>query len=425
MGFKHLLHKHDLTLIEMGEENHDVRCSGCMDIIYGPAYICTTCDMSLENEDDFAMHKSCAELPPQIQRDGYHPHALSFCFTIMIVCDGCGRLRVSIISYTCIDCLFNLCCGCACTIAFSKDESEIAKHEALEGRRIKTTIHHFSHIHQLTRCWFFLPYFTDEDIKPSCVACKKNLHGTVSYICLPCTFLLHESCVNDMPMQVQSPFHPQHILLPRAIRKGSSKICNACMEAVTGISFCCNKCDVIYHVSCAKYQTRAIKHNCHPHYLLQYGKSIISGIYCQSCHRSCSDSSFSGRMCDFDIHLECIPLQPNVKHRHHSHPLVLTIPFVEDDLGEFYCDMCEKKRNTEHHIYYCEECNYIGHIDCAISEVLEVETTEDIFLDPQRMEENSSKAEIAMEDKMLESEGILVHYKKYKNLNLIVHLSMF
>ncbi|XVE62709.1 hypothetical protein DITRI_Ditri06bG0141400 [Diplodiscus trichospermus] len=391
----------------MGEDNHNVWCRGCLEMIYGPAYFCTTCR---DGFDRFAMHKSCAELPPQIQRDVYHPHPLTFCLTSMIVCDGCGRLLSSIIGYTCMDCAFNLCCRCACAIAFLKDESDIAKHEALEGRRIKTTIDHFSHLHQLTRCRFFFPESTEDEIKPNCVACKKNLYGAVSYICLPCGFYVHESCINDMPTQVQSPFHTQHILFPREIRKGSRR-CNACREAVTGISFCCIKCDAIYHILCAKYQTRAIKHNCHPHHLLQLGKSIINRIACDTCGKRCIDSSFSCRMCDFDIHLECIPLPSNVKHRRHLHQLVLLkSPFLEDDSDEYYCDMCEKKRNPEHHVYYCEECNYIGHIACAVSEV---EPTEENFVHPQRIEENSDEAKnIAMEEKRLEWEGILLHNEK-------------
>ncbi|MBA0876887.1 hypothetical protein Goshw_004796, partial [Gossypium schwendimanii] len=48
--------------------------------------------------------------------------------------------------------------------------------------------------------------------------------------------------------------------------------------------------------------------------------------------------------------------------------------------------MCEIERNPEIDVYYCAECNYIAHIDCVLSEVLE--PPEEMFLDPQRMEEN-------------------------------------
>ena len=172
------------------------------------------------------------------------------------------------------------------------------------------------------------------------MACKEYLHDTLIYTCLPCKVFLHESCINEMLRQVQSSFHPQHSLLRRAIRKGSQR-CNACGEKVTGIIFYCYECDVILHVSCAKYQTRAMKHDCHPHHLLQLGKSIINRISSSFYRRDCSDSSFSCKMCNFNIHLTCIPLSSYVKHSRHMHSLVFKNSFVEDDSGEYYCDMCE------------------------------------------------------------------------------------
>ena len=163
-----------------------MKCEGCGDIIYGPAYFCKICDW-------FYMHKSCAELPPQIKRDAFHPHPLRFTADNVFVCDRCAKLRADWISYRCLDCTFNIDFRCA--IGFSNDY-ELAYHEALqEGRRIKTTIHHFSHIHQLTRCKFFSLYARSS----RCMACKQNAKGTLAYTCLPCDFVLHESCINDMP----------------------------------------------------------------------------------------------------------------------------------------------------------------------------------------------------------------------------------
>ncbi|XVF42362.1 hypothetical protein PTKIN_Ptkin01aG0355900 [Pterospermum kingtungense] len=361
MEFKHFLHDHNLSFTQVGKKNDRMRCLGCLDIIYGPAYICNTCD----DEDDFVMHKSCAELPPQIHRDAFHPHPLRFILRDVIVCDGCAKLEAGFINYRCMDCTFNLDFRCALAIS---NDYELADHVYLqEGKRIKTTIHHFSHYHQLTRCKFSL--LRSDQFK--CMACKQELHGTLTYTCLPCQFLLHESCVNDMPSQVlHSPFHPQHILLPRPIRMGSSHRCSVCEDDVEGISFFCNQCDINLHVSCVKYRTRAIKHNCHPHYLLHLGKSIMSGIFCEACKEDCGDSFFSCIKCKFYIHAECIPLPPfSDQDTRHLHPLMLVNPFAEDDSGVYYCDACETERNPENHVYYCEECKYIAHIGCALSEV--------------------------------------------------------
>ncbi|XVF42354.1 hypothetical protein PTKIN_Ptkin01aG0355100 [Pterospermum kingtungense] len=412
MEFKHFLHKHNLSLTEVGKKNDSVRCHGCLDIIYGPAYSCNTCD-----EGKFVMHKSCAELPPQIQINAFHPHPLRFSLYEVIVCDGCAESLADFINYRCMDCTFNLDFRCALAIS---NDYKLADHLSLqEGKRIKITIHHFSHYHQLTRCTLKI----NDVMGPSeaswgsnefkCMACKQELHGTLTYTCLPCRFVCHESCVNDMPSQVlHGPFHPQHILLPRPIRKGSSHRCSVCRGKLEGIGFYCNQCDVMLHVSCAKYRTRAIKHNCHPHYLLHLGKSIMSGIFCEACKEDCGDSFFSCIKCKFYIHAECIPLPPfSDQDTRHLHPLMLVNPFAEDDSGVYYCDACETERNPENHVYYCEECKYIAHIGCALSEV---EATKEMFLD-QQIDENPDKADIAdkiMDSKSLELEGTLVHNKK-------------
>ncbi|MBA0877596.1 hypothetical protein Goshw_028872 [Gossypium schwendimanii] len=74
---------------------------------------------------------------------------------------------------------------------------------------------------------------------------------------------------------------------------------------------------------------------------------------------------------------------------------MLVSPFAEDDSGDYYCDMCETKRNPEIDVYYCAECNYIAHIDCVLFEVLE--PLEEMLLDPQRMEENFENGSLGLE----------------------------
>ncbi|MBA0654196.1 hypothetical protein Goklo_021257 [Gossypium klotzschianum] len=44
------------------------------------------------------------------------------------------------------------------------------------------------------------------------------------------------------------------------------------------------------------------KHSCHPHNLLQLGKSIIKGLSCDAYGReNCNDSLFSCRKCGFGV----------------------------------------------------------------------------------------------------------------------------
>ena len=279
----------------------------------------------------------------------------------MFVCDGCGELCRGL-SYNCSLCLFSLDVKCATL------NGDLAKHEAKKGREIKTTIYHFSHNHQLTRCKINI---LQTEIDESCSACKQDLNG-VAYICIGCECFLHESCLKDMLREVQSPFHPQHPLLFHEIPVGFGfPKCSTCREKFNKIAFVCFQCDVPWHWSCAKHQTRKIKHDCHDHHLLHLGKRIFveESPRCDQCGAECNDTLFCCVECEFYIHLECMPLPYIVKHKRHLHPLTLTNSVVEDDSGEYYCDICETERNPEHDVYYCKKCTYIAHIDCVISEV--------------------------------------------------------
>ncbi|KAK9042034.1 hypothetical protein V6N11_017117 [Hibiscus sabdariffa] len=222
-----------------------------------------------------------------------------------------------------------------CTMSVFNDENEITKCD--EEDQQGTTIHHFCHPHQLTRCMVEITNFEESwcSRKLKCVACKEELQGTL-YICLACKFFIHYSCINEMSRQVQrSQFHPHHILLPRTFLQDRDAnrqvLCYACRERVGGFSFYCNECDVNLHVSCAKYPTRAIKHSCHLHNLLQLGKRIIHDISSNACGQDCNDSCFSYKKCDFNILRQCIPLPYSFTHKCHLHQLVLVSLVVEDD----------------------------------------------------------------------------------------------
>ncbi|XP_022743780.1 uncharacterized protein LOC111294625 [Durio zibethinus] len=307
----------------------------------------------------------------EIQKNAFHPHPLALNDNdpeTIFVCNGCGELCRGL-SYNCNLCLFSLESKCAAL------NDDLAKHKALKGREIQTTIYHFGHNHQLTRCKINR---LQTEFHLSCMACRQDLYGLV-YTCPGCAFFLHESCLKDMLREVESPLHPQHPLLLHPPLSGLDyPHCNFCRERNDCIAYICFGCNFFLHYSCAKYQTRKMKHNCHIHDLLHLGKSIFvkTPPQCATCHTDCNDTLFGCIECEFYIHLECISLPYIVKHMRHLHSLTLTNSVVENNSGEHYCDICETERNPEHDVYYCKECTYIAHIDCVISEV---EPPEKIF----------------------------------------------
>ncbi|XVF42332.1 hypothetical protein PTKIN_Ptkin01aG0352900 [Pterospermum kingtungense] len=137
--------------------------------------------------------------------------------------------------------------------------------------------------------------------------------------------------------------------------------CHSCGEVAHGIIFGCWECNVVMHYSCANYKIRKIKHECHGHDLLHMGKVF-------------SLKHFPGVLLVVKIvGTPCSAASSailHVKHIRCMHPLTLASSVVEDDSGENYCDICEMARNPEHDVYYCEECKYIAHIDCVISDLL-------------------------------------------------------
>ncbi|XVF06430.1 hypothetical protein REPUB_Repub06bG0047400 [Reevesia pubescens] len=73
--------------------------------------------------------------------------------------------------------------------------------------------------------------------------------------------------------------------------------------------------------------------------------------------------------CDINFHLECIPIPPTTKHRYHRHDFMFIDSFIEDDSGEYCCDICEEERDPKHPVYCCKDCKYIAHIHCALDKV--------------------------------------------------------
>ncbi|OMO84485.1 C1-like protein, partial [Corchorus capsularis] len=171
------------------ESDTELSCWGCFTDIYGPAYI------AVHDDARMGMHKSCAELPPQIKKDAFHPHPLQFSLQAAIVCDGCGRLTKGLIGYNCIGCTFSL--GFKCAMALFNDELADIQLKAA-AKRIKKGIIHFSHIHPLTRCMSSTTLRTHSWVEFECRACKQKPFDTLIYVCIPCRFCLHESCLNEL-----------------------------------------------------------------------------------------------------------------------------------------------------------------------------------------------------------------------------------
>ncbi|KAK8689667.1 hypothetical protein V6N13_088380 [Hibiscus sabdariffa] len=162
MEFQHFLHHHKLSSVEFEENNMPLCLPGCMDIVAGPAYCCRECP-------SFVMHKSCAELPPQVLES-----------TTKMLFDS-----------------------------QRKEENYDNQCLKMEGR-----VHHETEVqsssfhpqHHL-RTFAMMNY-----INPICSACREIIEGPV-FSCIPCSAEMHYSCAKYQFREMKHGCHADHHLL--------------------------------------------------------------------------------------------------------------------------------------------------------------------------------------------------------------------
>ncbi|EOY11064.1 Cysteine/Histidine-rich C1 domain family protein, putative [Theobroma cacao] len=354
MQIQHFNHHHPLNFHEVHKEDENLGCKACKLEIHGPAYICKECG--------YYLHKACTELPNEVLHPLHPQHALNLLTrspnTRHFICDECGDISDGFL-YFCCECHFKVdvkCAGLSAPSNQGQRQKEMAR---------KTKISHFSHDHMLVLGSAKKDYY--------CSYCQLEIFG-LAYCCLDCNdiYVLRESCL-EFPEKMQHPFHPLHPLMAKMFLTES---CHACDFRFVGISYSCLECDLHLHPTCLNSMRRALKFNLRTCKLdfFYFGigcQMLFNGYTCLRC-----DETGAGPFCfcieaNISLHLECFPIPQMVKSTHHSHPLVLKNSFVEDDTGEYYCDICEEERFAKYHIYYCEECQdmFVTHLECVLFEV--------------------------------------------------------
>ncbi|KAK5770130.1 hypothetical protein PVK06_046280 [Gossypium arboreum] len=286
-------------------------------------------------------------------------------------------------NFYCNICDLNLHVKCA---LFPTIDSEDAKE-----------IKHFCHPHTLALVE------NDEEYgsEPRCVACAE--------ICLPPTptfrcsrscnhFFLHQSRVVKLPYKSYTIKHPSHPTHPLTITSrpynDHIRTCGVCFRSIdsTLLAYSCRgyECKFNLHLDCYNVLP-SITFSGHEHLLNLLEKS--PNVTCYLCGVNCRNFVLRCVSCDINIHLQCLPsaLQclpsapKTIKHKSHLHPLTLTkSPFeyelnLDEEDDEFYCDVCEQKRNQRELIYYCAECKFIAEVKCVISEVLSLTFEVNLF----------------------------------------------
>uniref|UniRef100_A0A2N9FZ82 Phorbol-ester/DAG-type domain-containing protein n=1 Tax=Fagus sylvatica TaxID=28930 RepID=A0A2N9FZ82_FAGSY len=411
MEIDHFSHEHPLTFIESEKristkylkKKKKIICSGCQEFCTVPLYACTQCS--------FYLHKSCAELPRDFQNLFHQQHGplvLLFDANKSFPCGACSK-SCNGFYFHCEVCNFNLHVDCAILMPGLE---EIEEEEEEKEEEEEEQLQHFTHLHPLV-----LVEKKDEIVnRVKCLICGGHCFGPC-YGCDPCGIYLHQPCAEfQYPQEFQThrryttslthvlspcrlepiPFtakpvtlvcwafittiydylHPEHplslLLRPTNHTTQVEYRCNACCGDCSGLTYRCDLRDFNLHVECTE-QVPTIKYESHKHLLLLV-ENMSGEAKCNGCDKSCDSSVLRCPQCDFNLHVQCGPLPDTIKHKCHVDSLTLVESPVDgesDSDDEFYCDVCEKKRNPRLPIYCCDQdsCPFVAAVSCVMSEV--------------------------------------------------------
>ncbi|XP_027349396.1 uncharacterized protein LOC113860999 [Abrus precatorius] len=357
-------HKHAFLVLT---NSQSFICYACgMEINETSACLCTICQIWV--------HSSCAALPLAIRLDG-HPHRLKLTYSLhhvygfwgVLTCGACdGYMSSAFAGYFCSSCKFPV--HLKCPQQYSREECETATEDEEEESFIDSESKHsqdivgfsvFSHEHLLK---FIEDKSTQQYADELCDGCVQPITPTF-FSCEEekCGFKLHQSCA-DLPRTRQHPFHVHSLtLLSKAPYDGIFR-CDACRSLNNGFVYRCGECQFDLDVCCGFLEER-VEHQSHKHPLFLKKTSIAR--QCKGCHIWSSHVYVCDVCEDFAIDCGCVSLPCKAWHVNDKHPLSLTY-FVEGDLREYECGICNEKVSSKQWFYFCDDCDFASHPYCVL-----------------------------------------------------------
>ncbi|KAF5462837.1 hypothetical protein F2P56_018810 [Juglans regia] len=383
-------HDHPLTLLR---KSLSFTCDACGEKRKCMSYFCMTCS--------FMVHTQCALFPLNLTITSHnHPLSLNLIKNSpqlnqsenQQICHLCfKRVNTKYKCYYCSSCDFVAHPLCATNFsekneAFDpefKDDQPILSPDLLgpdessdtlaqivnkitpeNGKaEIVTEIKHISHEHNLKLA-------VDElENNEKCNGCTQYLSSDPYYCCLQCKFFLHKSCA-DLPRKKLHPLHDHPLtLVPNKFLDYDRLLgCDACDRQCNGFVYSCASCRFKLDVPCSLIPKR-VTHKGHEHPLIvihrtrpDFGHKDI----CNSCgERIVRETIYCG-YCQFKIGFCCATLPLTIKYWPYEKPFILSYSIEDDSSHEYYCDICEEKRDPKHWFYYCEDISFAAHTRCIM-----------------------------------------------------------
>lgn len=282
-------------------------------------------------------------------------------------------------------------------------ETNQKEEDEKEELKIARSIVIDKHPHELELC-FGSPYH-DKDTLFACDLCNITMDTDESlYYCADCDFVLHLQCAFPdayvFPTSQQRPnpkypipnpageminwvknkvktmkhFSHPHDLVLSDIQETEEIICSGCEDKLSGPpNYKCTKsnCEFTLHKSCFELP-RKIQHNSHPNHPLTLYPTLperdITYFGCNACGGVPKSFVYECLECNFSLHAKCATAWPeNVSCEDHQHSLTLQYewPFPIENCAHIFCKVCYGLCNDSKWLYYCAECQFGAHLQCA------------------------------------------------------------
>ncbi|KAL5560201.1 hypothetical protein UlMin_036412 [Ulmus minor] len=228
---EHFSHQHPMPLVLIDPQHH-IQCCACQSLCSGPTYACTTCE--------YFLHKSCAELPLEIQHPSHSFHPLFLRETYWsFTCNICKKEKENAFTYDCKQCSeFHMCVKC-----YHASISPSIKYRYHE--HLLCFIEDFSH---LAHCKASDNYCH----QPKASDDLHHLTNSV-FLCLNCDFKIHFIC-GPLPSTIKHECHMHPLILIDSVVDANSEnyYCDVCeFERNPRIRvYHCKECQYIVHPHC-------------------------------------------------------------------------------------------------------------------------------------------------------------------------------
>ncbi|XP_038992270.1 uncharacterized protein LOC120115711 [Hibiscus syriacus] len=353
-------HEHQFILLY---RNDPFICNACGTIGKFVSYICPTCHLQV--------HKSCTQLPRKIKA-ARHGRVLlrkyflgkgkagdcQICFEQVkeeYGCYGCSKEACNFMVHVkCVledDSLYAIIDQENGDWDDAKDFSPSIRVIKVNERGEATEVRHFNHVHDLV-----LEDKIKGDDDRACDGCMLPI-STPFYYCSKCGFFLHKTCA-ELP-RVKHHWFQLHAITLEARNWSRCFLCDRLCSGlfysgIGGRKFC---------LRCAKVPY-TIKHEGHQHMLFFDHKFQGECNGCGLNHRYFG--GFRCKECSFSLDFACLTSPLAVQHKCDRHLLRLSYDDRNDDPEQFYCDACEKKRDSSRWYYSCSTCDNSLHSKCTL-----------------------------------------------------------